>query len=80
MVQRDQQGYSERKAVWQNAPYEREHVDELALSAKIPDGEGDLGIADRDGLFHKVDAERLNVIFVEAAFDVADHQTCLANL
>ena len=34
---------------------ERKHVDELALTTKIPDGEGDFGIAYRDCLFHEVD-------------------------
>lgn len=32
------------------------HVDELALASKIPDGEGDLGVPDGDGLLHEVDA------------------------
>lgn len=35
---------------------ERQHVDELALAAQVPDAEGDFGIADGDGLFHEVDA------------------------
>lgn len=60
--------------------HERQHIDELALAAKIPDAEGDLGIADADGLFHEVDAQSLDVVFVPAAFDVLDHQTCLSNL
>ena len=36
--------------------YERKHVDEFALSAQIPDAEGDFGIADADCLLHEVDA------------------------
>ena len=36
--------------------YEREHVDEFALSAKIPDAERDLSIANRDGFLHEIDA------------------------
>ena len=35
---------------------EWEHVDEFALTAEIPNGEGDFGVADRDGFFHEVDA------------------------
>lgn len=35
--------------------YERKHVDELSLTTEIPDGEGNLCVANRDGLFHKVD-------------------------
>lgn len=60
--------------------HERQHIDELALAAKIPDAEGNLGVADADGLFHEVDAQSLDVVLVPAAFDIFDHQTCLANL
>ena len=35
---------------------ERQHVDELSLSTKIPNRECDLCVADGDGLFHKIDA------------------------
>lgn len=35
---------------------EGQHVDEFALAAQIPYGEGDFGIPDADCLFHKVDA------------------------
>ncbi len=34
---------------------EWEHIYELALSAKIPDGEGDLGIPNGNRLFHEID-------------------------
>jgi hypothetical protein len=34
---------------------QRQHVHELALATKIPDGEGDFGVPDRDGLLHEVD-------------------------
>lgn len=34
---------------------QRQHVDELPLAAEIPDGEGDFGVADRDGLLHEID-------------------------
>jgi hypothetical protein len=34
--------------------YERQHVDEFALTAEIPDGKGDFGIANGYRLFHKV--------------------------
>ena len=35
---------------------EGQHVDEFALAAEIPDGEGDFGVADGDCFFHEVDA------------------------
>jgi len=35
---------------------EGKHVDEFALAAEIPDGEGDFCIPDADCLFHEVDA------------------------
>ena len=35
---------------------EGQHVDELALPAQVPDGEGDFGVADADGFFHEIDA------------------------
>lgn len=60
--------------------HERQHIDELALAAKIPDAESDLGVADADGLFHEVDAQSLDVVFVPAAFNIFHHQTCLADL
>lgn len=34
---------------------EGQHVDKLALTAKIPDGEGDFRVSDAYGLFHEVD-------------------------
>ena len=34
---------------------ERQHVDKLALAAEIPDGEGDLGVPNRDCLLHEID-------------------------
>lgn len=37
-----------------------EHVDELALSTQIPDGEGDFSVPDGDCFFHEVDAYNLN--------------------
>lgn len=60
--------------------YERKHVDEFALASEIPDAERDLGVADRDGLLHKVDAEGLDVVLVEGSLDVANHEGCLADL
>jgi hypothetical protein len=76
---------------------EWQHVDEFALSTKVPYRKGDLSIPNRDGLLHKVDTciplvsafkavflqvstKGLNVVFVPAALDVFDHQTCLADL
>jgi len=35
--------------------HKRKHVDEFTLTTKIPDGEGDLCVPDRDCLFHEVD-------------------------
>lgn len=35
---------------------ERQHVDEFALAAEIPDAEGYFGVADGDCFFHEVDA------------------------
>lgn len=35
---------------------QREHVDKLALSAEIPNGECDFCVSDGDCLFHEVDA------------------------
>lgn len=59
---------------------QREHIDKLALTAKVPDGKGNFGVADRNGLFHKVDAERLDVVLVPAALDVLDHERRLTDL
>lgn len=52
---------------------EGEHVDEFALATEIPDGKGDFSVADGDGLFHKVDAKGLDVVFVPTTLDVLDH-------
>jgi hypothetical protein len=35
---------------------ERQHVDELALATQIPDGKGNLSIANGNGLFHEIHA------------------------
>lgn len=35
--------------------HKRQHVHKLALTTQIPDGKCDFGVANRDGLFHKVD-------------------------
>ena len=59
---------------------EWQHVDKLALAAEVPYGERDFCIADRDGLLHKVDAERLDIVLVPAALDVLDHEGRLADL
>lgn len=72
-VEHEEDGYS-------IVAHERQHIDELALTAKIPDAEGNLGVADADGLFHEVDAQSLDVVLVPTTFDVFDHQACLANL
>lgn len=60
--------------------HQRQHVDKLALAAQVPDGKGDFGVADGNGLLHKVDAQRLDVVLVPAALDVLDHERRLANL
>lgn len=59
---------------------QRQHVDELALAAKIPNAECDFRVADADGLLHKVDTKGLDIVLIPAALDVFNHQTCLADL
>lgn len=59
---------------------QRQHIDKLSLAAQIPNRKGDFGIADRNGLLHKVDTQCLNVVFIPAAFDVFDHEGRLADL
>ena len=59
---------------------EWKHVDKLALTAQIPDAKRDFRVADRNGLFHKVDSERLDVVLVERAFDVTHHERRFADL
>lgn len=52
---------------------EREHVDEFALAAEIPDGKGDFCIPDADGLFHEVDAwclVSISVMYVDINVNV----------
>lgn len=60
--------------------HEGQHVDKLALAAQVPDAEGDLRVADADGLLHEVHAQRLDVVLVPAALDVLHHQARLADL
>lgn len=57
-----------------------QHVDELSLAAKIPNREGDLCVPNGNSLLHKVDAQRLDIIFVPASFDVFDHKRRFAYL
>ena len=38
--------------------HERQHRQELAVAAEVPDTERDLRVAERDGFFHEVDALR----------------------
>ena len=52
---------------------ERQHIHELALSAQIPDAEGNLRVPDADCLLHEVDAQGLDVVLVPAALDIFDH-------
>jgi len=58
----------------------RKHVEILLLASKIPDTKCDIGLAQRDRLLHEVDTESLDVVFVEVALDVLNHQTRLADL
>lgn len=60
--------------------HQRQHVDKLALATQVPDGKGDFSVSDGNGLLHKVDAQRLDVVLVPAALDVLDHERRLANL
>jgi len=59
---------------------QREHVDKLSLTTKIPDGECDLCVAYGNSFLHKIDPKFLNVILVPAAFNVFYHETCLPDL
>ena len=60
--------------------HERQHVDELALPAEVPDAERDLRVADGDSLLHEIDAERLDVVLVPRPLDILDHERRLADL
>jgi len=60
--------------------HKRQHMEVLLLTTKIPDREGDISLPERDGLLHEVHTEGLNVVLVEVAFDVFDHQTGLTDL
>lgn len=60
--------------------HQGQHIHKLPLAAKVPDGEGDLGIADGDGLLHEVDTQSLDVVFIPTALDVLDHQRGLPDL
>lgn len=57
-----------------------QHVDEFSLAAKIPYAERDFGVPDADCFLHEIDAKRLDIIFVPAAFDIFHHQRRLADL
>lgn len=59
---------------------EGQHVDKLALAAQVPDGKGDFRVANGYRLFHEIDAQRLDIVFVPAALDVLDHERRLADL
>jgi len=52
----------------------------LPLASQVPNGEGDGCPSDGDGLLHEVDAECLDVVLVERALDIFDHERRLANL
>lgn len=60
--------------------HQGQHVDKLALTTQIPNGKGDFGISDGNGLFHEVDAQSLNIVFVPAALDIFDHEGGFAYL
>lgn len=60
--------------------HQRQHVDKLALAAQVPDGKGDFGVADGNGLFHEIDTQRLDVVLVPASLHVFDHERRLADL
>lgn len=60
--------------------HERQHVDKLSLTTKIPDAEGDFSVAYADSLLHEIDTQRLDVVLIPATLDVFDHQARLADL
>ena len=54
---------------------EREHIDKLLLATEIPDGEGDFGVANGDGLLHEIHSQGLRVLLIVRVLHVLDHQT-----
>ena len=60
--------------------HKREHVDEFALPAEVPNRKRNVGVAYTYRLFHEIDAQRLDVVLVEGALDELDHQARLADL
>lgn len=50
-----------------------EHVDEFALTTQVPNGEGNLCVADGYCLLHEVDAQGLDVVLIPTSLDIFDH-------
>ena len=80
------QRYSSRKVEHEKnrcsiCAHERNHLIELVLpAAKVENSKRHGAVAHRNDFFHEVDAERLNVVFLEFVFDILDHKRGLSDV